>query len=151
MGKPVKIIDLARDLIRLSGLSPEDIEIRFTGLRPGEKLFEELALGEEIVQKTRHSRIFIGRLASVEHDAIYGHIEELRSLVDSADVAKVLQKLKCIVPEYQASQIQSVQPFPVLRPDFALTQLRKKWGATQAGHLSTMESEQPSSSDRATA
>jgi FlaA1/EpsC-like NDP-sugar epimerase len=54
MGEPVKIVDLANDLIRPSGLSPEDIEIKFTGMRPGEKLSEELFLAEEGLQSTRH-------------------------------------------------------------------------------------------------
>src|SRR5262249_5943884 len=60
MGQPVKIVDLARDLIRLSGLTPgEDIEIQFTGIRPGEKLFEELSMQDETMDKTTHPRIFV--------------------------------------------------------------------------------------------
>ena len=60
MGEPVRIVDLARDLIRLSGLEPDrDIEIRFTGLRPGEKLFEELFLENESYSRTRHEKIFV--------------------------------------------------------------------------------------------
>ena len=61
MGQPVKIVDLARDLIRLSGLVPgEDIEITFSGVRPGEKLYEELASVGENVSKTRHPKVLIG-------------------------------------------------------------------------------------------
>ena len=63
MGEPVKIIDLARDLIALSGLRVgEDIEIKVTGTRPGEKLFEELALEEEGAERTQHPKVFIGRI-----------------------------------------------------------------------------------------
>ncbi|HRC54368.1 MAG TPA: nucleoside-diphosphate sugar epimerase/dehydratase, partial [Kofleriaceae bacterium] len=62
MGEPVKIVDLARDLIRLSGMVPdEDIEIVFSGVRPGEKLFEELSTSSERADKTKHPKIFIGR------------------------------------------------------------------------------------------
>ena len=62
MGEPVRIVDLARDLIRLSGLEPDrDIEIGFTGLRPGEKLFEELFLENEDYSRTRHEKIFVCR------------------------------------------------------------------------------------------
>ena len=65
MGEPVKIVDLARDMIRLSGLEPgEDIEIVFTGLRPGEKLFEELFIPGETYQRTRHAKIFYASNAS---------------------------------------------------------------------------------------
>ena len=61
MGEPVKILDLAKDLIRLSGYEPYvDIPIEITGLRPGEKLFEELLLDEEGITATKHSKIFIG-------------------------------------------------------------------------------------------
>jgi FlaA1/EpsC-like NDP-sugar epimerase len=62
MGEPVRIADLARDLISLSGLTPgEDVEIRYTGVRPGEKLFEELSVDAETADKTRHPKIFVGR------------------------------------------------------------------------------------------
>jgi len=54
MGEPVKILDLARDLIRLSGLRPDDVELKLTGLRPGEKLFEELSVAAEQATKTEH-------------------------------------------------------------------------------------------------
>src|SRR4029078_955868 len=60
MGDPVKIVDLARDLITLSGLRPDDdVEIKFTGIRPGEKLFEELSTASEHADKTRHPKVFI--------------------------------------------------------------------------------------------
>ena len=61
MGEPIQIVNLARDLIRLSGYQPdEDIEIEFTGMRPGEKLYEEINLSEENATKTKHPRIWIG-------------------------------------------------------------------------------------------
>jgi FlaA1/EpsC-like NDP-sugar epimerase len=101
MGKPVKIVDLARDLIRLSGLSPEDVEIKFTGIRPGEKLFEELSLTRESIQKTRHPKIFIGQHQGHDWEQITRQVEELRALVDGADLAPILDKIKEIVPEYR--------------------------------------------------
>ncbi|MBW3665736.1 MAG: polysaccharide biosynthesis protein [Actinobacteria bacterium] len=106
MGEPVRIVDLAEDLIRLSGLEPgRDIEIVFTGIRPGEKLFEELALDAENAERTRHPKIFIGR-TSQPHTR-----EELASkfkvLVDVCDDGigpdAVRQALVEIVPEYRPS------------------------------------------------
>lgn len=102
MGEPVRIVDLARDLIRLSGLSDGDIEIRFTGLRPGEKLFEELALKDEVAQKTHHPKIYIGQLKSSSWEEMNSAIDDLRMIADSSSAAKIMQKLKSIVPEYHA-------------------------------------------------
>jgi FlaA1/EpsC-like NDP-sugar epimerase len=100
MGEPVKIVDLARNLIALSGFGPEEIEIRFTGMRPGEKLFEELALQDEIAQKTRHPKIFIGRLKAANWLDIDRAVEELSALADCPDASGILCKLKQIVPEF---------------------------------------------------
>ena len=101
MGEPVRIVDLAKNLIGLAGLVPnEDIEIRFTGLRPGEKLFEELKLEGEDISPTYHEkiRIFSGaRLMSADLEpwlAIVG------SLIDSGDTEALLNHLQMLVPEY---------------------------------------------------
>src|SRR5439155_11846618 len=95
MGKPVKIYDLACDLIRLSGLTPhQDVQIQYTGLRPGEKLFEELSLGEEEALKTRHPRIFIGQVKAPAYSWINQMIEELNDDATGPDVSKVLGKFK---------------------------------------------------------
>ncbi len=110
MGEPVKIADLARDLITLSGLEPgEDVEIQFTGIRPGEKLFEELSVGSENADKTRHPKIFVGRFRP--------HAWELvqRQLADLAAAAggrpdKVRAKLAEIVPEFRP---QAAHPTPL--------------------------------------
>lgn len=81
MGEPVRILDLARDMITLSGLRPyEDIDIVFTGLRPGEKLFEELEVSGESISKTRHPKIFIGRLASFPSDQLAEGMKRLGNL-----------------------------------------------------------------------
>lgn len=78
MGKPVNIVDLARDIIRLSGLEPEkDISITFTGIRPGEKLFEELLTTEEGSCATRHKRIFMARLSAVDFKTLEAAILNL--------------------------------------------------------------------------
>jgi FlaA1/EpsC-like NDP-sugar epimerase len=101
MGEPVRIVDLARDLIRLSGLTPDkDIEIRYTGIRPGEKLFEELCLEEERAVKTAHPRILIGRLKAYDWEEINAQIEELGELAGSSDVSRMHAKFKEIVTEY---------------------------------------------------
>jgi FlaA1/EpsC-like NDP-sugar epimerase len=81
MGEPVRILDLARDLITLSGFRPyEDIDIVFTGLRPGEKLFEELEVSGENIAKTRHPKIFIGRLPVFASDQLSDGLKRLAAL-----------------------------------------------------------------------
>jgi FlaA1/EpsC-like NDP-sugar epimerase len=107
MGEPVKIVDLARDLIDLSGFRPgEDIEIRFTGVRPGEKLFEELSMTEEHVDKTRHPKIFVGRARRVEWDEIVCRIAELIQMADSGDPDAVRALLACAIPEYSPQRVR---------------------------------------------
>jgi FlaA1/EpsC-like NDP-sugar epimerase len=105
MGEPVKIVDLARDLIRLSGFTPErDIEIRFTGLRPGEKLFEELSLGEEETEKTTHPRIFIGKVKAPKLLWISDRVDALGYAAVEQDVDGIYARLQEIVPEYQCGK-----------------------------------------------
>jgi FlaA1/EpsC-like NDP-sugar epimerase len=103
MGEPVKILDLANDMIRLSGLSPDEIPISFTGVRPGEKLFEELALKGESALKTKHPRIFIGRLQAPNWRDINQRIDELAQLAVAGDAGRIRGKFKEIVPEYRGS------------------------------------------------
>jgi FlaA1/EpsC-like NDP-sugar epimerase len=80
MGKPVRIVDLARDLIRLSGLEPDvDIQIEFTGVRPGEKLFEELLTAEEGTVATMHQRIYVARSEAVSNEILHGFLERLKA------------------------------------------------------------------------
>lgn len=81
MGEPVYIVDVARDLIRLSGLRPdEDIQIQFSGMRPGEKLFEELATDQEETSRTQHDRIFVSAAAPPAADAVLAAARHLESL-----------------------------------------------------------------------
>jgi FlaA1/EpsC-like NDP-sugar epimerase len=102
MGQPVKIVDLAHDMIRLCGLVPgQDIEVRFTGIRPGEKLYEELNLEGENAGRTRHPRIFIGRKQEHELSRLREQIHELIDLADCGDPERMRRKFREIVPEYQ--------------------------------------------------
>ena len=105
MGEPVKIVDLARNLIGLSGYRPGEIEIRFTGMRPGEKLFEELALKDEIARKTRHPKIFIGKLKPASWTQINRSVEELQDLADCREANAILRKIKQIVPEFEGGSL----------------------------------------------
>ena len=101
MGEPVKVVDLARDLIRLSGLVPnDDIEIRFTGIRPGEKLFEELATDEEHATKTVHPKIFVGNFKPYTWDAVQRGLDELHDVSERADSAFVRLAFARLVPEF---------------------------------------------------
>jgi len=105
MGKPVRILDLAKDLIRLSGLEEgKDIEIKFTGLRPGEKLYEELLTAQEKIDSTQHEKIFIARLDQVNPDEIYPRIAELEQLALVGQNHKIRAKLKELVPNYTPMQ-----------------------------------------------
>jgi FlaA1/EpsC-like NDP-sugar epimerase len=102
MGEPVKIVDLATNLIMLSGLRPErDIKLEFTGLRPGEKLFEELNLSDEFLVPTSHAKIrsFVGPVPeSVEE--IRGYLQQLRQVLEKQDVGALVLLLKELIPDY---------------------------------------------------
>jgi len=101
MGQPVKILDLARDLIALSGLRVgEDIEITVTGTRPGEKLFEELALEEEGAERTRHPKVFIGRIKPHPWESVVDFVRELEAVPQSVEPRDVRALLKRLIPEY---------------------------------------------------
>ncbi len=101
MGEPVKIVDLARDLISLSGFRPGvDIEIKFSGVRPGEKLFEQLATDAEHADKTKHPKIFIGRIASPAWAEVSHGVDALAALVDDSDAGRIRAALRTLVPEY---------------------------------------------------
>jgi len=104
MGEPVKIVDLAKELITLSGFRPgDDIEIAFTGTRPGEKLFEELRIAGEDMQRTRHPKISIWKNIPMDRDHLRAGIDALLTLVRSQDYAALPAKIKELVPEYAAS------------------------------------------------
>ena len=102
MGKPVRIYDLAVNLIRLSGYEPNvDIPIKITGLRPGEKLYEELLMEEEGLQKTRHEKIFIGQPGKFEFEEIKSKIEELVYVATTKSITDLKLKLKEVVLTYE--------------------------------------------------
>jgi FlaA1/EpsC-like NDP-sugar epimerase len=104
MGEPVKIVDLAKELITLSGFRPgDDIEIAFTGTRPGEKLFEELRIAGEDMQRTRHPKISIWKNISMDRDHVRAGIDTLLALVQCQDYAALPAKIKDLVPEYTAN------------------------------------------------
>ena len=101
MGKPVKIYDLACDLIKLSGFEPnKDIEIKITGLRAGEKLYEELLMDEEGLTYTKHEKIFIGKPTFTNLSELENKLKELSEIVKKNDVDNLINKIVEIVPTY---------------------------------------------------
>jgi len=101
MGTPIKIDDMARDLIRLSGFEPDvDIKIEYIGLRPGEKLFEELITEGENIVPTRHEKIMVLKGVECDLQKLNGQIEELSLIAREQDGEQIKMKLKNIVPEY---------------------------------------------------
>lgn len=100
MGEPVKILDLAEDMIRLSGLTPyEDIGIVFTGVRQGEKLFEELEITGENLEKTRHPKIFIGKIATYSNDEVAKIVTAFTNAVESHDEQHIRRLFNQFLPE----------------------------------------------------
>ena len=100
MGEPVKIVDLARDLIRLSGLKEEDIKIEYTGLRPGEKLYEELLADSEHTLETPHPKLRIAQARNVDAAWVNELLEWVRSANEVWPDDVVKKKLQQLVPEY---------------------------------------------------
>ncbi|HXB12174.1 MAG TPA: polysaccharide biosynthesis protein, partial [Bacteroidia bacterium] len=101
MGKSVKIIDLAKKMIQLSGLTlGKDIQITFTGLRPGEKLYEELLHNSENSLPTHHPQILIAKVKEYNYQTISELIDELVVLASSGNEMKLVQKMKEVVPEF---------------------------------------------------
>lgn len=109
MGKPVKIADLAEDLIRLSGFDPDhDIRIIYTGIRPGEKLFEEILTNEEGIAATKHNRIFVGKPTDFSLDEFHFMVKKMEQLIAKKHAPgrgqEIKALLKQIVPTYHLTQ-----------------------------------------------
>jgi len=101
MGEPIRIVDMARDLIRLHGLEPDkDVLIEFTGLRPGEKLYEELITSGEGIVSTSHKKILVLRGKTLDAAALLAQIESLLAVARQGDDEAIRRKLRDIVPEY---------------------------------------------------
>lgn len=106
MGEPVKILDMARDLVELHGLIPDkDIKFVFTGLRPGEKLYEELLTAEEGTRKTCHERIFEAPLGSIVTDEI---MHRISSLEHEKDNYIILHTIKDLIPTYNSKALENL-------------------------------------------
>ena len=100
MGEPVRIDDLARNMIRLSGFEPDvDIAVEYTGLRPGEKLYEELLMSEEGLEKTPNDMIFIGHLEEIDSEWLDNKLENLKKLCET-DSPSIRKYVKELVPTY---------------------------------------------------
>lgn len=105
MGNPVKILDLAENLIKLSGFIPyKDVEIKFTGLRPGEKLYEELLMDEEGLRKTDNKKIFIGSPLKLNKDTFFNHLATLKEVAYSNNSENLVQVLKDLVPTFHHAE-----------------------------------------------
>jgi FlaA1/EpsC-like NDP-sugar epimerase len=101
MGAPVRIVDLARQLILLSGLNPgEDIRIEFTGIRPGEKLCEELQLSVERALPTSHEKISVFAGPGLPFEQVVRHLAHLRDACEARDLQAVVIELERMVPDY---------------------------------------------------
>lgn len=105
MGEPVKIVDMATDLIELSGLVPnKDIEIKFSGLRPGEKLFEELLTAEEGTTSTKHQKIFVANIKDVDEEKLYSG---LAKLINESRADEIIRIMTSLVPTYKSTRLQN--------------------------------------------
>jgi len=111
MGEPVKIVDLARQMITLSGFRPgEDIDIVFTGVRPGEKLFEELRTVGEDIEPTMHPKVLIWKHRPTRWEDIQREMDELAALQNSSDRRKIIDAIRELVPEYCPPQSPDESP-----------------------------------------
>jgi len=109
MGDPIKIVDIANNLIRLSGLEPgKDIQLKFTGLRPGEKLYEELFTSNESMLPTHNPKISIARANNIDHKLIMDKINATLDSLYHYSGTEVIERMRELVPEYQARLVEPV-------------------------------------------
>ena len=116
MGESVKIDDLARNMIKLAGLVPDkDVKIRYTGLRPGEKLYEELLMSEEGLHQTPNKKIYIGKSIPMNYTRFQQQLEELHAIVNDPAVTPeaVEEKLMEIVPTFRRAADSDAPALPV--------------------------------------
>ena len=112
MGEPVKIYDLAVSLIKLTGLEPNvDIPIKITGLRPGEKLYEELLMSEEGLTKTEHNKIFVGQPSEITNEELEEKLLKLQELIENENVSiqRIKTTMKQVVPTYNEPEQEKKQ------------------------------------------
>jgi FlaA1/EpsC-like NDP-sugar epimerase len=108
MGEPIKILDLAKEMIKLSGFEPDkDIPIVFTGVRPGEKFFEEILSAEEGTITTQNERIFIAKLSRIDENKLNQSLERLKEAVHNSDKEKIKTVFKELIPSYNPSISQN--------------------------------------------
>ncbi len=110
MGEPVKIVDLANDLIRLSGLTPgEDIEIKYTGVRPGEKMYEELLTDEENTTATHYAKIFTAKTSGFPKEKFESLLDELFEIAHTKNGMAIREHLKVLIPafEFEPQQVNT--------------------------------------------
>src|SRR5262249_2555136 len=147
MGEPVKILDLALNMIQLAGLvANEDIEIRITGLRPGEKLFEEVALDGENLVPTYHEKIRIYKGKDVEAEVVANWLSQLRVLIDQGASNVIRRHLAGLVPKYQAQNAPQ-PPMPEVQTVPA-AKAPKKIGSKQAAASRSMAAARKLSASR---
>ena len=109
MGEPIKILDLAKEMIRLSGFEPDkDIPIVFTGVRPGEKLFEEILTAEEGTLATQNQKIFMAKLSEVNENKLNQGLESLREAVKKSNRKEIVNILKQLIPSYQPNDTNNL-------------------------------------------
>lgn len=123
MGKPVRIYDLACDLIKLSGFEPnKDIKIQITGLRPGEKIYEELLTDEEGLHKTMHNKIFVGKPTFSDINVLIKEFEELEFILNKGSKKELIEKIKELVPTYKnVIYDEDIKEIDVTEEEIALT------------------------------
>lgn len=138
MGEPVRILDLAEELIRLSGLIPhKDIDIVFTGLRPGEKLYEELLTKEEGVMETSHKKIKIAASTTVDSGSVLSELEQLFQLAETHDIQGMVIALRCLVMEFTPSR-QYQSPVEWHDQESSTDQHKKKKTGTHSAQILTL-------------